>query len=100
MDKLKQVLREEIVKYAGKGANCYLFSLTDDDHLIYGINAVRYDKRSVSVVILARIVDGLIIIEEDKTDKPLVDALLYREIPREQIILAYADEVIPQLETS
>jgi hypothetical protein len=36
--------------------------------------------------------------EEDPTDKKLVDALLQRGIPREQIVLAYAGEPIPDAE--
>ena len=34
-------------------------------------------------------------IEEDTTDKKLIDALLQRGIPRGQIVLAYEGEPIP-----
>jgi sulfur carrier protein ThiS len=39
-----------------------------------------------------------VIIEYDGTDKPLLDALLQRGIPREQIVLAYQGEPIPDAE--
>lgn len=102
MDRLNDILREEVELYAGIGANCYLFPLLDDKHQTYGINSISYPvrKRPAGVVLLARIQDDKIIIEEDRTDKPLLEALLQRGIPREQIILAYAGESIPAIETS
>lgn len=61
------------------------------------MNAVDYPKlREVAgVVVLARIVSNKVVIEEDTTDKQLVDALLQRGVAREQIVLAYTDEPIP-----
>lgn len=47
---------------------------------------------------IALLVGDKIIIEEDGTDKPLVDALLQRGVPRDQIILAYRGEQAPELE--
>jgi hypothetical protein len=37
----------------------------------------------------------VVIVEVDNTDKPLVDALVQQGIPREQIVLAYAGETLP-----
>lgn len=36
-----------------------------------------------------------IVIEEDMTDKKLVDALLQQGVPREQIVLGYNNEKTP-----
>lgn len=59
-------------------------------------NIVREDI--ALVVVLARVVGDKVVIEEDNTDKKLIDALRQRGIPREQIILAYAGEPIPDAE--
>ncbi len=93
---LKKILREEVEKYSGQGVNCYLFPLLDDEHQNYAVNAVDYPTReqTAGVVVMARIVGSSIVIEEDMTDKKLVDALIQRGIPREQIILAYAGEAV------
>lgn len=102
MDSLKTILREEVAKYAGggRGANIILFPLLDDEHQVYGVNAVDYPTREevAGVVVLARIVGDKVVIEEDTTDKKLVDALLQRGIPRAQIVLAYSGEPIPDAE--
>jgi hypothetical protein len=99
MDILRQTVREEVEKYAagGRGANILLFAILDDDRGIYAVNAVDYPKRDdvAGVVVLARIVGNRVVIEEDMTDKKLVDALQQRGILRDQIILAYAGEPIP-----
>lgn len=99
MDQMVNILREEVRKYAGtgRGANIRLFPVLDDERSTYVVTAVDYPKREreAGVVVLARIVANTIIIEEDLTDKPLVDALLQRGIPRSQIVLAYANEPIP-----
>lgn len=102
---LSQVLCEEVKRYAdgGRGANIRLYFLSDDDHCIYAVNAVDdpirppygFDERPSDVMVMARVEGEMIIIEDDATDKPLVDALMQRGIPRNQIILAYAGEPIP-----
>lgn len=102
MDILKQTLREEVQKYAagGRGANILLFAILDDEQSIYAVNAVDYPKRQdvAGVVILARLVGNIVVIEEDMTDKKLVEALMQRGILRDQIVLAYDGEAIPDAE--
>jgi uncharacterized protein with ACT and thioredoxin-like domain len=99
MDRLKEIVRTEVKKYAGtgNGINVKLFPVLDDENLIYAVNAVDYPTRDeiASVVVMARIVGDKVIIEEDATDKKLVDALLQQGIPRDKIILAYAGEPEP-----
>lgn len=99
MDTLTQILKEEVSAYAGngRGANILLFPILDDVHRIYAVNAVDYPTREdvALVIVLARVVGDSIVIEEDTTDKKLVDALLKRGIPRQKIILAYAGESFP-----
>lgn len=101
MEPLSQIVREEVKKYAasGRGANLRLFALLDDEQQVYGVNAIdhprREDSEAAGVVVLARIVDNVVVVEEDATNKPLVDALLQRGVPRNQIVLAYEGDPIP-----
>ena len=99
MDILKQTLREEVKKYAagGRGLNILLFAILDDEHGIYAVNAIDYPERNnvADVVVLAGLADNKVVIEEDMTDKKLVDALLQQGNPRDQIVLAYDGEPIP-----
>ena len=99
MDNLKRTVREEVEKYAAgeRGANILLFAILDDEHSIYAVNAVDYPKRDdvAGVVVMVRIFGNRVVIEEDMTDKKLVDALQQRGILRDQIVLAYKGEPIP-----
>ena len=99
MDHIKQIVRQEVQKYAagGRGANILLFAILDDEQGIYAVNAVDYPNRTdvAGVVVLARVVKNLVVIEEDMTDKKLFKALQQAGIMRDQIILAYDGEPIP-----
>jgi hypothetical protein len=69
----------------------------DDEQGYYAVTSVGYPKRKypMGVIVMARVQGDYIIIEEDRTDKLLVDALLQHGIPREKIILAYTGESLP-----
>lgn len=99
---LESIVREEVRKYAGngRGANIILFPSLDDENKVYNVVAVDYPVRNeyALVLVFARVVGDKVVIEEDTTNKPLVDALLQRGIPREQIVLAYQGEPIPDAE--
>src|SRR5690348_9168630 len=99
MENLAQIVADEVRKYAadGIGMNIRFFPIIDEKHQIYAVNAVDNPVRkyAAGVVVLARIVADKVVIEDDNTDKPLVDALLQQGVPREQIILAYAGEPVP-----
>lgn len=47
MDNLKQIVSEEVAKYAGngRGANIILFPLLDDQRQTYAVNSVDYPTR-------------------------------------------------------
>jgi sulfur carrier protein ThiS len=100
MKNLTQIVREEVEKYAGsgRGARLRLFPILDDVRQTYVVTAIDYpivEEPAAGVVVLARIVGDQVVIEEDMTDKPLIDALLQRGIPRSQIVLAYDGEPLP-----
>ena len=94
---MKQILLEEMQKYTGKGLNDYAYLTSNESDQIYTVVdiATIRDKRIVSTVLVARIVGQQIVIEVDHHDKQLVDALLAREVPQEQIILAYRGDTVP-----
>jgi hypothetical protein len=91
-----QIVSREVRKYAfdGKGTNTRLFPLLDDTHQTYGVLSVGYPMRGddALVVVMARVMNDTVIIEEDTTTTPLVDALIAKGIPRAKIVLAYAGE--------
>lgn len=94
---MKQILLEEMQKYTGKGLNDYAYLTSNESDQIYTVVdiATIRDKRVVSTVLVARIVGQQIVIEVDHHDKQLVDALLARDVPEGQIILAYRGDAIP-----
>lgn len=53
-------------------------------------------RRPSHVVVMARIEGDYVIIEADRTDKPLVERLIDAGIPREKIIEYYAGEPLPE----
>lgn len=90
---LRKILAEEVREYAGLGANSVALAVFDDSRDYYAVVAIDYPKRVEmgDVFLLARLEGDKIVIEEDMTDKKLIDALLQRGVPREQIILAYKE---------
>jgi hypothetical protein len=98
MDTLKQIVERELREYAGEGLNGKTYFTHSDDQSIMSIvfvGKVR-DRRFATTSIMARVVGNQVVIEEDKTNKPLVDALVQAGIPREQITLAYEGESIQE----
>jgi hypothetical protein len=77
-----------------------LFPILDDARQTYAVIIIEDDPaaRPAYVVVMARVMGDKVIIDEDRSfDKPLVDALIHNGgIPREQIILAYAGEKLPE----
>jgi hypothetical protein len=94
MDTLGEIIKQELLDYAGQGANATLYPLFDDTHQTYGLAVKTYPdrKRAAWLALWVRLVDGKVVIEEDRTDRPFVETLLAQKIPRENIILAYAGE--------
>lgn len=95
MATLKEILIAELEKYSGQGLNAIALPIFDEKRNYYAITVVDYPhhENPADLIILARISDDKIVIEEDMTDKKLVDALLQQGIPREQIVLSYAGEI-------
>ncbi len=94
---LKEILRREMMGYAKKGANGAGYFTVNPDDTVFGVLDVYvvHGERYADASLIARIIDNRVIIELDKNDKTLFDALLQAGVPREQIVLAYAGEPAP-----
>jgi hypothetical protein len=84
--------------YAGRVLNGHSYFMKDDAEQVMSVVAqfVFQGKHYLDTSLLARVVGNRIIIEDDKTNKPLVDALLQAGVPREQIVLTYAGEQVEE----
>jgi len=87
MASLKDVVRAVVFGYASGGLNLRTLPLANEEQGVYAVNVIDWPEkhRPASVVVLARVDGDRVIIEEDTTDRPLIDALINAGIPREQI---------------
>jgi hypothetical protein len=96
---LPEITAREVAKYAGHTHNAAVYSILDDKQQRYGVVIVPEDEeeRPAYMAVFARVVGEYVVIDEDGTlDKPLVNALMHNAgVPREQIVLAYEGERIP-----
>jgi hypothetical protein len=98
MDRLKEVLCDTLLGYAGKGLNDYSYLTVDDQQQVFAVIDFGWykDERIADAGLIVRLENDHIIIERDINDKVLVDALVQAGIPRQQIILAYAGEALKE----
>lgn len=94
---LKQILLEELEGYTGEGLNDFAYLTANESERLYSIVDIAQvrDKRLVGTVLVARLTDEQVVIELDRHDKLLVDALRARGVPESQIVLAYRGDAIP-----
>jgi hypothetical protein len=93
---LNDIFKDTLLQYVGKGFDNRSFPLVNEAEQIYAVNIIDTPirKRKAGVVVIARVDGDRVIIEEDLTDRPLVDALVKAGVPREKIVLAYAGESV------
>lgn len=94
MDTLAKTVYDVVMGYARKGLNSQSYFTHDDDNMIFSVVTVTANNTSF-VSLLVRISNSMVIVEQDRNDKALVDALLQAGIQRASIILAYKGESIP-----
>lgn len=97
-DTLKQLVRAVAAGYVGKVLNGYSTLTQDADGSIYRVVDVGHiqGKHQVGISLVVRVVSGKVIVERDQNDKPVVDALVQAGIARENIILAYLGDPVPE----
>ncbi len=91
---LSQLLQQEVAKYAGEGLSLsgptQLYYVQNLEAQVYAVLAPYHPAfGKTDVVIMARIVNDRIVIDVDKTNKPLHEALWQSGVPDEQITLAW-----------
>jgi hypothetical protein len=95
---LAEIVRREVEAYAGAGIRGEGMTVSDDTRHRYAVIAVleQRDQNPLWAVVMAQIIGEHVIVLEDRTDKPLVDALMVNGgIARDKIVLAYAGETLP-----
>lgn len=98
MDRLAEVVRQEVEKYGVRSLNRRVYKLSDHERQSYVVISIGFDQKvhPAHPVVMARVEGDQVIIEADNTDNSLVEALMQAGVPREKIILAYMDEPLPQ----
>jgi hypothetical protein len=92
---LSAIVQHQVEDYAqGDHCNASVYPVADHERNIYTVVVVPDRPRPfpARIVVMARVVENTVIIDEDTTDRPLVDELIRAGIPREQIVLLYAGE--------
>jgi hypothetical protein len=84
---LKQILKQEVAKYAGEASNGIAYFTMSEDELTYAIVGVSFQngKKYTDIYLLARLVGNIIEIEYDANSKPLDEALIAIGVPSTQI---------------
>jgi hypothetical protein len=104
VDELTQIVQREVEDYSGPAYKSTTYYVADEKRQTYLVVIVPDDDYPINlkagVVVMARIVDDKVVIDEDITDRPLYEELLRAGIPREKIVLAYAGERLPAAEES
>jgi hypothetical protein len=95
---LKSILTEELKDYSGEALNGWSYLLQDTEGNHFSILDVGFfdGERVTGVSLIVIVTDEHIIIERDQNDKPLFEALIDAGVPRENIILGYAGEPLPE----
>jgi hypothetical protein len=96
---LTKIVRSEVEDYARATAHkASSYAISDIHRQIYAVVDVPDypQKFPAQTIVMARILNEKVVIDEDITDRPLVKELVRAGIPREQIILAYAGESLPE----
>jgi XisI protein len=94
MDTLKEVVKREVKAYAGKVLNDVSYFMVNDANDVFAVVDIAKSRGQhiAESGLIVRLIGDKVIIEQDTNDHPLVDALLQAGVPRETIVLAYANE--------
>lgn len=95
---LKMHLKEALAEYVKPAFNGYTYLTTDVNETRFIVTGVGKTQsgRVVNTAIIVEIVGNTLVIDRDINSKPLVNELTALGIPREQIILAYLGEDVPE----
>lgn len=97
---LEAVVQKQVADYHGPALKATTYYFEDVVERVYAVVIIpEFDPKrrwKSNVVVLARIVDDFVVIDEDTTDRPLWEELVRAGVPRAQIICAYLGETLPE----
>ncbi|MDQ7028108.1 MAG: element excision factor XisI family protein [Anaerolineae bacterium] len=93
------ILRTEIEKYTGEALNGQSYLAENIDSCLFTVISIgEFKGKHVSFAdLIVRVVGDKIVIDDDRNSDPFYEALMQAGIAREQIILAYAGEPVPDM---
>ena len=96
METLQHTLKTALAGYAGPALNGESLLTASVDGRVLTIVSIGQvaGETVVDIGLIARVVDERVIIYCDVNNKPLVEALLQAGVPRRQIVLVYAGEIV------
>lgn len=100
-DDLAVILQREVAAFHGAAYKASTYYLDNPNAKVYAVLIVTDDAYPLpdtpraQIMVMARIQDDQIVIEEDITDKPLYDALVAAQISPERIVRRYLGEKAP-----
>lgn len=99
---LNETVRENVFWYAADNDLVKTFKFVNEAETAFAVNLLDTQdrKKNAMVAVIARVQGDYVIIEEDLTDKPLVERLVAAGIPRDKIICAYLGEPIPDIQAN
>lgn len=98
IDDLAAILQREVAGFHGAAYKATTYYLDDPSAQVYVVLIVTDDAYPLpdtphaQIMVMARIQNDQIIIEEDITDKPLYDALIAAQVSPERIVRRYLGE--------
>jgi hypothetical protein len=96
VDNLLATVKHEVAEYVCPSPNATAYFVENLAEQIFAVLSVpTKDPQKTSVMIMVQVVDDFVLINSDKTNKPLYEALLQAGIPREHIVLVYEGEQAP-----
>jgi hypothetical protein len=97
--RLIELTRQEVEKYAGVSPHAKAYFIADEIQQIYIVTGVenKPGPNSNWIIVQAHIKGGVVIIDVDNVwEKQLWKSLEQVGVPREQIVLAYQGEQLPE----
>lgn len=97
METLVKTVKETLDWYVSDGFGSRTYSIYNEEHHLYAVVAVDYPihKRDPMIVVMARIAGDTVIVEEDRTDRSLVNKLIENGVPPEKVIRPGIGDPLP-----
>jgi len=103
MIELKETVQLEVADYSRardwKAKSYYLENPANDTFTVVVPNKDHPFIDKPRFIVMARIVEDKVVINENTTDRPVYEEQMRAGVPREQIVLAYAGEKLPSEES-